>query len=289
MGAIVVEAPHQLVATGTVEGVKRKHGATWFWIEVDGSGFWFRQPEGVTVAAGDVAAVTFDPAFTVQGIAPASAPPAPADLTLDEDLTVAARWSDKKSTQFVFARPDGTTWSSVWGGGQFGPYEYMLGTTVHVIGQRTDGAWTGVEMVNGTLEIETLVGKEVRHQPVDDLAAGTLDLAAAPGRTVVALWATWCAHCIEEVPALNALHAARPNLNLYGVSVDDSRSEAVLRRAVRQEGFSYPVLWDRDGQLSARLGVAAYPTLLVLDGGKVSAAAYGVEDLVTWLDGNPAP
>ncbi len=67
---------------------------------------------------------------------------------------------------------------------------------------------------------------------------GTTSIHLANYRGQVVLlnfWATWCAPCIEEMPALIELHHDRPDLAILAVSIDedpDAYSRFLVRRHV---------------------------------------------------------
>lgn len=78
---------------------------------------------------------------------------------------------------------------------------------------------------------------------------------------VVNLWATWCAPCVAEMPAFDAvaadLRAGGSDITVLGVNVGDSAEEAAS--FARSLGVSYPILTDPDGRLLAALGVTGLP------------------------------
>jgi cytochrome c biogenesis protein CcmG, thiol:disulfide interchange protein DsbE len=65
------------------------------------------------------------------------------------------------------------------------------------------------------------------------LDGDSLHLASLRGQPVLLnIWATWCAPCREEMPALQALHEeyGPRGLRIIGVSVDSRGAEPAIRR-----------------------------------------------------------
>lgn len=95
--------------------------------------------------------------------------------------------------------------------------------------------------------------------------AGDVDLAELRGRPVVVnFWASTCAPCVREMPALESVHqAAGDDVAFVGVAVND-RVDAALDLADRT-GVTYPLVADADGSFFARAGATLLPTTLVLD------------------------
>jgi len=113
-----------------------------------------------------------------------------------------------------------------------------------------------------------------------DLSGREVDVLATPARVrVVDFWASWCAPCREQLPALDRLaRAYGPNgLAVYAVAFDEDRAQ--VQAFLQGTPVSFPVLWDKGGaRLSARFEVTRLPTTVVVDaGGTIRAVHLGFD------------
>ncbi len=122
-------------------------------------------------------------------------------------------------------------------------------------------------------------------QPQDRKQAPIIEGATLAGGTfhletnrvaVINVWASWCAPCRAEAPALAALSKTFPEVSFVGVLTRDSLPSA--RAFVRRFGIPYPTLID-DAILMGfqnSLVANAIPTTVVIDKrGKVAARISG--------------
>lgn len=81
---------------------------------------------------------------------------------------------------------------------------------------------------------------------LDRLDGPAIDLAEFRGRPVIVhFFATWCAPCIEEIAALDAL-ATRLGAGVTILAVDVGEVDARVRNFFRQRPMRFPILLDRD-------------------------------------------
>ncbi|MDQ3040133.1 MAG: TlpA family protein disulfide reductase [Pseudomonadota bacterium] len=85
--------------------------------------------------------------------------------------------------------------------------------------------------------------------------------------TLVNVWATWCAPCLEEMPDLQAFAGEQgtQGIQVVGIALDDA---GAVRTFLRRLDITYPVLVDAPGprdasvRLGNRAGVLPYSVLV---------------------------
>jgi thiol-disulfide isomerase/thioredoxin len=100
---------------------------------------------------------------------------------------------------------------------------------------------------------------------------------------VVNYWAEWCKPCIKEIPELNELAQANPELRVFGVNYDGFTGEE-LAQQVQKLGIEFPLLAEDP---ATRLGTArpvVLPTTLILTpDGELAATLVGPQTLESLL------
>ena len=83
---------------------------------------------------------------------------------------------------------------------------------------------------------------------------------------VVNFWATWCAPCREEMPALDALNMEMSDrLTVLTIATGRNRMEGIEDFFAETQIESLPILLDPKGELARAVGVVGLPVTLILD------------------------
>ena len=92
-------------------------------------------------------------------------------------------------------------------------------------------------------------------------------LAASNGKVrLVNFWATWCAPCREEMPALQALQQDLGGADFEVLLVATGRNAPEgIARFFSEEGITMQTALDPKGTLGRAAGIAGLPVTLVLD------------------------
>lgn len=109
------------------------------------------------------------------------------------------------------------------------------------------------------IDLKTLDGKTFNSS----------DIARDDGITIISLWATWCVPCLKELDAISEVYEEwqeESNVELFAVSVDDSRTVKRVKPLINGKGWDYTILLDTNNDFQRALGAATVPmTVLVKD------------------------
>jgi cytochrome c biogenesis protein CcmG/thiol:disulfide interchange protein DsbE len=158
------------------------------------------------------------------------------------------------------------------------------------VSTKTSLAVVGVAAVIGLLAYGLLskggatvaVGDPAPDKQLSRLGAGgTGDIADYRGRWVlVNFWASWCAPCRSEAPALETFQRqhAPQGFTVLGINLDDNTDDATA--FVRRYGLTYPQLRDGDGSdRRDAYGMTGFPESFLVDpSGKLALIRRGAVD-----------
>jgi thiol-disulfide isomerase/thioredoxin len=123
-----------------------------------------------------------------------------------------------------------------------------------------------------------------------DIAFTTLDFnlhALAAERTIVLFWASWCPHCMEELPKLNEWASANPATKIVAISLDDDKVAYDSAIAKFSALIHDTDLKKWDGKAVTDYYVYGTPTFILLDKDKKILGRYtSLEQLKTFINLN---
>lgn len=102
--------------------------------------------------------------------------------------------------------------------------------------------------------------------------AGPFDLAAAKTPVFLEVFATWCPHCMHEVPVVDQLAKAYAGKvafvgvsgSPYGMDGSSPENEADVMQWVQRLNVTYPVAFDPDLKVADTYLQGGYPTIVII-------------------------
>ena len=131
---------------------------------------------------------------------------------------------------------------------------------------------------------------DLGFEPARKEARVDFELAALDGSTrtlddyagsyvLLNFWATWCAPCRIEMPALERLHQELADGGLRVVGVDLGEETADVERFVEETGITFEIVIDDDLSTGRLYAARSLPMTYILDPeGTIVARAIGVRD-----------
>ena len=139
-------------------------------------------------------------------------------------------------------------------------------------------ALLGALSVIGAIALRTAADQTPLDFTVNAFDGGTFTLSQFRGKTVaVNFWATWCAPCRQEMPALDGYYQEHKGEGFVLLSINTGESADAASNFVKQYGFSFPVGLDPSGGVKDQLGISGLPVTLIIDpSGKITYRHVGM-------------
>jgi len=100
--------------------------------------------------------------------------------------------------------------------------------------------------------------------------------------TMVSFWATWCIPCKKEIKNIQKKlpdWKKEVDFNYETISIDESRSEGLVRSYAKSQGWDFPFYIDANSDLKRSLNFQSVPFTLIIDKtGKVAYMHSGYEE-----------
>ena len=122
---------------------------------------------------------------------------------------------------------------------------------------------SGVNTEFGAVDIDTEPARDFTLELTD---GGVISRADLQGKVVlIDFWASWCAPCRQEAPALEQVYReyAGPDVEFVGVNIWDNPESAAAFLA--EFGVGYPTGADADGGIALDYGVRGIPEKFFID------------------------
>jgi peroxiredoxin len=99
-----------------------------------------------------------------------------------------------------------------------------------------------------------------------DLTKQKITLSELKGKTVVInFWATWCPYCVYELPFFQEAFDVFSKKNTMFLMIDSKESIETASRFINEKKYTFPVLVDKDGQVTIQYCVPALPGTVIID------------------------
>ena len=110
------------------------------------------------------------------------------------------------------------------------------------------------------------VGMQAEDFSLIDLDGKSQSLSQYRGKIVlVNFWATWCKSCTTEMPAMQASFDKLRGKGFVVLAINELEDDAKVREHIKQYGYTYPVLMDRDNKVANQFGVFGLPVSVFID------------------------
>lgn len=114
---------------------------------------------------------------------------------------------------------------------------------------------------------------------LDTLSGESTALADHAGEVIIInMWATWCGPCRAEMPALQTFYDEHRDQGLEILAVNNTVNdgEASVQDFVDEFDLTFPILLDRDGDVTRQYQVRSLPATFVIDrSGVVRSVIFG--------------
>jgi len=118
-----------------------------------------------------------------------------------------------------------------------------------------------------TEEVAPRIGNRPPNFTLQDLQGRTVELGSFSGKVIfINFWATWCAPCRAEMPAMERLYQDFKDKDFIMLAIsEDLEGKPVVKPFVEEFKFTFPILLDPDLAINDRYEVRGIPTTFLID------------------------
>jgi peroxiredoxin len=99
-----------------------------------------------------------------------------------------------------------------------------------------------------------------------DLSGETVTLAHYGGKNIILnFWATWCPHCVDEMPDLQRLYETYQDDGLVVLAINIQESQSTVERFLSDHQLDLPVLLDEKATAAGAYGAYAIPLTIAIN------------------------
>ena len=110
---------------------------------------------------------------------------------------------------------------------------------------------------------EAVEGNKAIDFTLRDLEGKEISLADYKGKKVLLnFWATWCKPCKKEMPDMEKLHKANPDIVVLAVNID---TENKVKEFMNNLELTFPTVLDVKGDVNKNYKVVSIPTSFFID------------------------
>jgi peroxiredoxin len=102
------------------------------------------------------------------------------------------------------------------------------------------------------MSVSAHAGDKAADFTLRDIDGKSVSLSGHADKVVVmSFWATWCGPCKEEMPHLQKMYTEKKDEGfvVLSISTDDARSASRVKPFIKKNGYTFPVLLDRDSSV----------------------------------------
>lgn len=82
---------------------------------------------------------------------------------------------------------------------------------------------------------------------------------------VLNFWASWCPPCKSEMPHFEAAYKENTDIQFLMVNMTSGDTRADAEKLIEDEGYTFPVLFDTDGDAAMTYGASSLPVTFFID------------------------